>query len=346
MSSHRIKIKDKTVKHYRLCIVAMRAWAIKSRAAEAAGNDTIVYIDIIDLVRDVMSRTDLSDPSKNAYRSALLWHLRAQDRLTGDDQVALKLLTEWAPWKISPLKTKPKTISRADFDRLYDELMSQRGIWARRTSHWLLAGLATGLRPSEWLQAEWGDETKTSLRVQCAKTKLSPPAYLKQTASARKKNRSFGTGVTERTVPVSADFDRMVIDEHMKNIRETINMDASIQERARQFAQYQHQARTSIHRACIKIWGGRKMYSLYSLRRQFAANSKAAYGSGVTATLMGHSSPNSPSAACYGKANQSHTRSTRGPEFTGLTIKTPSQIPTQAQTNDGVGVTAPTPKNA
>jgi hypothetical protein len=42
------------------------------------------------------------------------------------------------------------------------------------------------------------------------------------------------------------------------------------------------------------------------MRSQFAANQKAALGSDATATLMGHSSPDSPSTGQDGKANQAH----------------------------------------
>lgn len=308
------RIKEVTRKGYMVCIEAMRNWAARKRTFDTGD---IPVVTILDLAHDVMAREDLSARTKNAYRAALLWQLRSLRRLDETDKRALDLLEQWAPWALPKPKLQPRTIRLQDFERLNDELVhqgSQGGRWALRTSYWLQAGLATGLRPREWHRATWADADKTALHVACGKTKLSTPAFL---VNANDHAAPFGTGMVERIVPVTKDFDRMVIEEHLQSIHSTIDFSAPEEEQDRQFARYYNQCRICLHRACAKIWSGRKAYSLYTLRSQFSANAKAAVGSGATAALMGHTRADSPSCASYGKANQSHTRSTRGPEFNG-----------------------------
>ncbi len=315
------RIKDVTRDGYLVCIEAMRAWAVRKRTFDP---EEIPVVTALDLVQDTMAREELSPRSKNAYRAALLWRLRQQTRLDTVDKEALALLEKWAPWALPKPKLRPRAIRLADVETLNDELLnqgSQGGKWALRTSYWLQAGLATGLRPREWLHATWADEEKTSLHVMCGKTKLSTPAFLQNSVRFDQRAEPFGTGVIERTIPVGKDFDRMVIDAHMQSIRSTIDFAATPAEQDKQFARYYNQCRICLHRTCHKLWKGRKGYSLYTMRSQFSANTKAALGSGAAATLMGHSSADSPSAAYYGKASQAHTRSTRPPEFSGLQDK-------------------------
>lgn len=326
------RIKSVTRQAYLNSIEAMRAWSIRARTKNV---DEPPLVNITDLVQDVMARQDLTSRSKNVYRAALLWHLRQSMPLQPAEQAAFELLEKWAPWEQSEPKMRPRSIRRAEFDQLNDELMSQGGKWATRTSHWLLAGIATGLRPREWLDASWSSEEQTALHVLCAKTKLSAPAFLRGKAGIEADD-PIGTGTEQRIIPVTKDFDRMAIEAHMRNIRSSINLAAPQDERENQFARYYHQCRTCMRRACIKIWNGRKMYSLYTIRSQFSANSKAAHGSDVTAILMGHSSPDSPSTGHYGKANQAHIPSTRISNFAGVRPKT--QAPTQT---DADAVQAP-----
>ncbi len=329
------QIKEVTRKGYLVCIEAMRSWAIRTRTIQP---DEVPLVDVIDLAQDTMQRQDLSTRTKNAYRAALLWHLRSQDRLAGTDRDALELLEKWAPWKLPRTKLRPRTIKQDDVERINDELLAQGGKWALRTSYWLKAGLATGLRPREWLGATWATADKKALHVQCGKTKLSTPAFLLNAGRFQQRSEPFGTGTVERIVPVEQEFDRMVIDAHLRNIQSVIDLTADPVTRGKQFDQYYHQCRTYMYRACLRIWNGRKSYSLYTMRSQFSANAKAAHGSDATATLMGHSSADSPSAAFYGKASQAHTRGSRAPEFSGLHNR---QQPAEAPAIDADGLKPP-----
>jgi hypothetical protein len=81
-----------------------------------------------------------------------------------------------------------------------------------------------------------------------------------------------------------------------------------------EFGKYYQQCTSILTRACLALFNERR-YSLKTFRSQFSANMKSLHGSAVTATLMGHSGPDSPSAAHYGKANQAH------PAFKGMRPK-------------------------
>jgi len=321
-------IKEVTQRGYLSSIEAMRTWSIRTRTINI---EEPPLVNVINLATDIIAREDITARTKNAYRAALLWHLRQQTQLETADQAALTMLEKWAPWELPKPKLRPRTIRLADLDRLNDELMSQGGKWSLRTSHWILAGLATGLRPREWLHARWTSSEQSALHVQCSKTKLSTPAFLQNATRFEPRAEPFGTGTVERTVPVTKDFDRMAIDAHMRNIRANVEANASPEEQEKQFARYYHQCRTCMRRACQKIWNGRKMYSLYTMRSQFSANAKAAHGSDTTAILMGHSSADSPSTGHYGKASQSHIPSTRISTFAGVPLMRPA--PAEADTD-------------
>jgi hypothetical protein len=75
-----------------------------------------------------------------------------------------------------------------------------------------------------------------------------------------------------------------------------------------EFKKYHDECAHVLRRTCRKLWGTKKAFTLYTMRKQFSANMKAVHGSDITAELMGHSSSDSPSAAFYGKANQAHAR--------------------------------------
>lgn len=321
------QIKEVTRTGYMASIEAMRAWAIRKRIRSP---EEPPLVNLIDLAQDIMSRDDLSARSKNAYRAALLWRLRERPiaQLDSSDLAALHLLEAWAPWELPRPKLRPRSIRLADLEKLNDELLSQGGKWALRTSHWLQAGLASGLRPREWIDTHWTDANKTTLHVNCGKTKLSTPAFLQNTDRYEMREEPFGTGTTEREIPIAKDFDRMVIDAHLRNIQSCLDRTASMLEQDRQFTRYYDQCRNSLHRACQKIWNGQKTYSLYTMRSQFSANTKAAFGSDIAATLMGHSSKDSPSTGHYGKASQAHTRSTRASSFSGFTPREGTPTPT------------------
>ncbi|MDZ4292154.1 MAG: hypothetical protein U1C47_09545 [Hydrogenophaga sp.] len=199
-----------------------------------------------------------------------------------------------------------------------------------RTVAWLRAGLACGARPIEWLNTEWVDKEQTQLRIKNAKVKVSAPGFRREHVEKRNKQSEETaqdpremeelifweasveyeppTEHSHRIIPIDSDIDRQAINMHMGFIQELIPQHLDNLEREAAFVTYYETARKTLSRVCRKIWGKKKLYTLYTMRGQFSANMKAAKGSEKTATLMGHSSKNSPSAAFYGKANQAHPK--------------------------------------
>ncbi|NRF83868.1 site-specific integrase [Burkholderia gladioli] len=162
---------------------------------------------------------------------------------------------------------KRKGIPKRDYDVLVANLSNpkQGGDYAKRAALWLMAALATGLRPCEWQKAELSED-ESALIVQNAKA-----------------TNGRATGVS-RTVPVRTD-DLPVIRAHIESLRE-------LRGKSLTFNQIHNRCGEALNRACKTIWGGdtSKRYALYSARHQFAANSKAVASPEEVAALLGHRS--------------------------------------------------------
>ncbi|WP_232444947.1 site-specific integrase [Burkholderia ubonensis] len=162
---------------------------------------------------------------------------------------------------------KRKGIPKRDYDVLVANLANpkQGGDYAKRTALWLIAALATGLRPCEWQKAQLSED-ETALVVQNAKA-----------------TNGRATGVS-RSVPVRAD-DLPVIRAHLDALRE-------LRGKGLTFNQIHNRCGEALNRACKAIWGkdSSKRYALYSARHQFAANTKAVASPEEVAALLGHRS--------------------------------------------------------
>lgn len=166
---------------------------------------------------------------------------------------------------------KQKSVNFNDLTVLTSYLLGSSGVWAPRTLRFLQAGIATGLRPNEWANTIWLDDTH--LRVVNAKAT---------------NGRSHGE---TRIIEVPKDhWLREAVEIHMANIQEFLSPaalkprmkrepghDASYY-RAETFRDdYYEICRRTLGRACDQLWPSRKKhYSLYSGRHQFAANKKSA----------------------------------------------------------------------
>lgn len=260
-----------------------------------------VSLSPVQLVDDLYERQDIRSSSFSTYRSALLWIFSSRLEENPAYQAGLDRIHErskMASGGEPPQKgrtRRKKVIPESDFHLLIDELtgLSSRSKWSYRTMYWLHAGLATGLRPVEWENAHWANDDHDRLDVKNAKRKVSPAAFLRKSAIKPL------TGIPEeRQIPVQP-ADRFYIEQHMRLIDEAAAEGVPL-------AEYYQQCRRALWRACRKLWNGRKVYSLYTMRGQYSANSRAAVGPAATSVLMGHSREDTPSAAHYGKANQAH----------------------------------------
>jgi len=162
---------------------------------------------------------------------------------------------------------KRKGIRLADYDLLIPNLSSpvRGGEFSKRTALWLMAAVATGLRPREWEHAEL-DEAQGMLHARNAKA-----------------TNGRGTGVV-RSVPVATE-DVTVVRAHLQSIRE-------LKEKGYSWLQIHAHCSVALNRACKSLWGNdpTKRYALYSARHQFSANSKAIHTPEEVAALLGHAS--------------------------------------------------------
>lgn len=162
---------------------------------------------------------------------------------------------------------KRKGFPKRDYDLLVANLMNPaRGSdYSKRAGLWLMAGLATGLRPCEWQDAKLSTDG-TALVVRNAKA-----------------TNGRATGES-RTVPVNP-HDLPVIRAHIESLRE-------LEVRGIRFAVIQRGASQAIRRACVVLWPGdvKRAYALYSARHQFSANIKAIASAEEVAALLGHCS--------------------------------------------------------
>lgn len=299
---------------------------------------------VTEIVNDFIERSNLAQSTKAVTRSALLWYIKHSGRLDQNEDTAqaIKIL-EGIQFKADKNR-KPlvaKTIPPKDLNQLLAHLSCNprrlRSLtWKLRAATWLRAGLVTGLRPIEWLSAQWTSPEKTHLQVETAKVKLTAPAFSRSKITAHTADHETESSTADaakgaksrhRLIPVDNDDDRSIIDQHMKFMNEYI--DESLADRRRPqkdrnsaFESYHMQCRARIWDACQAIWKGKKSYGLYTMRGQFSANMKALKGPDATAELLGHSSADSPSAAHYGKRNQAHPafgsnapRTPRGPQM-------------------------------
>jgi hypothetical protein len=352
-----VPIKDTTRTMYERIILHMIR---HSRAKRSSDPLEPAIVSPLNLVDDLWERrgNGLESSTFSTYRAALMWHL-AQHRGSQPYEQAWAKLQELVAATADMPRARRKrsvaqTIPENDLRLLVEELTARsapkgsgaatKTRWAYRANYWLLAGLATGLRPVEWASARWADEEHTRLLVTNAKVKLLEPAFIRAQRAEQAaqeeavnseedldKDEYLVDEPIEREVPVNSR-DRFNVETHMRLLEQWLAENGA-------FEDYYHQTRRAIWRACHKLWDGRKRYSLYTMRSQYSANSRASVGSARTAELMGHSRADSPSTSYYGKANQSHAGYKRQPGAVppiteSMTPALPSDAPTGAAAPD------------
>lgn len=301
-----LAIKPETQELYAQIIQLL---VIHSNAKRVAGtNEEFISVSASDMAKDLIERTDLKPTSHKTYVFALKHHLQKNPNSPSTAE-AIKILNAWLAGKrkSAPKKEATAVMSQKDYLALLEDLVERSGTgsaWARRTQHWLVATMATGIRPREWLTAEWVDGEKTAIRVTNGKIKLAPPGFMrnKQTESESKLPRT-------REIPVVNPSDRISIDSHLQDLHAYIAQSRGDEKSLRKaYDLYRNNVTRKLWRSCDALWEGKKIYSLYSARRQFSADKRADIGVAATSTMMGHSRPDTPSSSFYGKANQARSR--------------------------------------
>jgi hypothetical protein len=295
-----------TINTYSIDISRMVKYSLDKKYGENVADDD-VFVTYEEIVDDLFNRDDLEVSSKNTYGSALLYALLDQVDKEGVPEAIIYLRVQMSNGKVEPRKRPkgPISLPKADLDMLVNYLDAKAkrkdSLWHKHVKVMLLATLATGIRPIEWLSAKWTGDDKVAVQVLTAKSHASTAPFDRNKKASKYPEMSSSKQLPQtRDIPVNDPSDRLMIDSHMKIISEFVSSGEMV---FKDFHKHYVQVMT---RACKDLWLGQKKYSIYSGRKQFSANKKAEVGIIVTATLMGHSRPDSPSASSYGNAKQAY----------------------------------------
>ena len=303
-------IADNTEQHYEKIVKGLWNYAENKKSSNAM-NSNGESTNPMDLVRDLSERVDLNQNTVMTYAYALRWHFKKNghiqdfaDAMLALDQFIDQIKSTFPVQGVREGK-RPKagnSIPKDDLDELITELTERSAggasIWAGPAQRWLLAGLATGLRPGEWLTAEWVDEKKSAIRLTTSKVKVATAGFMRESRA----DENYVPDLKTREIPVTFASDRMVIDVHLETSK------AHVLSGNMSFHQFHNDCGRQIALSCKAIWGNKKTYTLNSGRKQFSANMRAEVGKAKTAILMGHTQPNTPAASAYGKASQAYSR--------------------------------------
>ncbi|MCP5037917.1 MAG: site-specific integrase [Rhodobacteraceae bacterium] len=241
------------------------------RACKEQGRDRIAFSDFVDWLEK--RRPVLAKRTWWAYKAACLFCLdeiqsTTQQNLTPVIDRLQALTATPCPAKTTRTSgAKAKRLSQQDLLTLCLYLEGRSGVWGVRTSRWLLAGFATGLRPIEWVDCQWVViERVRALQVKNAKAT---------------NDRAHGR---HRHI-IMPDWDDDIID-----LMDTHRHELQTFHTQGRYYTYYDNCRTTLFRAARACFPGRKEYpSLYSARHQFAADMKRKHPAQMAAALMGHS---------------------------------------------------------
>lgn len=183
---------------------------------------------------------------------------------------------------------RDKSIPAKQFDKIITHLAtaySERNQWARRSQSFAMATIATGLRPTEWVNAQIRPALPSE--VPLGQAEAGWLAVVVDTAK-----RKAGEPDWVRTIVVEPGVYQIHVRQHYEEIQTALASRADAHEAAKN---YSRRCSTALGRACKELWptGVRGKspirITLYSLRHQARANVAAAYGAFVAAAMMGHS---------------------------------------------------------
>lgn len=338
-------IRSVTETDYLKKIASMRAYSVRKRTLV---EDEPASPSFTDAVGDLASREDISVATRAGYRAAALWFARSGKVTDEKDLHDAMLILENMQTRPPRRGTRniPRAIPEKELATLLNHLdvKQESSSWARRTSLWVRATLVSGARPIEWLHASWHPDRPGTLRIRNAKTKVSAPAFmrngrdkddmapkeivptrLEDTALAKLIAQELSEeeiaqdqlGIEEeednvehvyRDIQIASEEDRRIVQLHINSVTSVAPLGIPSAMRRAAFKRAYDQCGDCLRRACKAIWAGKKKYSFYTMRGQFAANMKAQLGVGAATELMGHSRVDSPSVGHYGKGNQAFAR--------------------------------------
>lgn len=241
-------------------------------------------ISVQTLCHEVLRR-DLKGASRRAYRAAILAHYNHSDEAKNACDEILKSDVTRSSKKNGH---RPKSgISEASLLAVADVLREKRGRWkfAERCLCLIVATNTLGLRPCEWADVEWVDDTKTVLRVRNGKFKdeVAPHGLFK----GERYRRANGT---HREI--------MLPENHADLLREVISdaIDAEIEYPWAQHKRSIRRAHDDAKKLAVRYGNitaseAKHLY-LYGYRHSASAAAKSSLDlfAGEVAALLGHRS--------------------------------------------------------
>ena len=325
-------VSSKTAKNYFAIYDRLLASAVR---AQQNGENDQSPVDtgphrVVDAIISRFEKGEISQGTATLYRSAVLWVLAQAIRAEDPDyEDAWHELSEFKPGASPAKKVKPDPetpfVSPDELTLLLRTLESgQRSVvTSAETIAWILATLATGLRPQEWLDASWDDQERTRIRVRSAKkTEQMPPI----------ERMNLARSICGREVASTYEANLIIIEKYgelpawePENPYRTIDVDPELLPAVRthmtmfkaaardqqSYASHFGRVRKALWRATREM-PGQPNISLYTFRHQFSSNVKAMAGSTAAAILLGHeiqSDGRQRVTANYGRARFGH----RGP---------------------------------
>ena len=243
-----------------------RAKGLLNRYIKSSGNHDGDLIDVAEWLRDTL-RPTIASSTYQKYKASLLAACD-DDRLHAEIKkiLAVRAARKKDLPKRKTSRLRKKSVPQEDFLLLKSTASNSKSKWADITIEWLRAGIVTGLRPFEWVVADY-HQGEDMLYVKNVKLELTVPEW----------------GDSTRKIPL-----HHLDDEDRISILQTIEIVKSTGVEGYEYLY--RQAANWLRRANNKTFPKRKMnITLMSGRHQFCANLKA---SGLQpkeiAYLMGH----------------------------------------------------------
>lgn len=317
------RISDVILRRYR--------WAVDSLWRRIVSEDEGVIrhrpvgpLEIVDLL--LRRVPELRNSTFNTTRAAVLYWLDGMADNPEALQARVILLTGCpkdgfkgpkpgtTATRYSSKSQRKRTFAKRDFSRLLRHLdrraeaSSNQLAGGALVGAWLRAGLAAGLRPVEWTEATWSDESRTQLRVRTAKQRRQEADW---TAGLARLERDPEPAATEdlpqpikyRLVSID-ESDRGAVDAFMTKLRTLLDA-------GEEFSAIYSRARQYLWLSSIAVFGkDGPRFTLYQMRGQFGSNRKARQGVSATAEEMGNA--RSKASTYYGNVVHAHRTSRSG----------------------------------
>lgn len=184
--------------------------------------------------------------------------------------------------------SRDKSIPAKEFDKVITHLAtaySERNHWARRAQSFAMATIATGMRPTEWVNAK----VRPALPAEVPRGEPEAGWIAVVVDTAKRKS---GEPDWERTIIVEPGVYQIHVRQHYEELQSALLSRQDPHDAAKN---YSRRCSSAMGRACKELWPvstrGKNpiRITLYSLRHQARANVAAAYGGFVAAAMMGHS---------------------------------------------------------